>query len=124
MKTLKNQLSGMPQMSAAFGGWKIKISLLKITQTVTSGLVTETSAKVDVQGTWQPLSPQAIQLKPDDQRSWEWIDLHVEGNAMVFKTNDRITRDGVRYKVMASLDYTLNNFSEYHLVRDFPAGGA
>lgn len=106
-------------MSAAFGSWKVAIVLMKIVQIVQDGFVINNETPVKFQGTWQPLSPEEIALKPDGQRSWEWIDLHVEGNRIIFQTNDRVSRNGLIYKVMAVRDYTLNNFSEYHLIRDY-----
>lgn len=115
----------MPQMSAAFAGWKTSIDLKKITQSVgTDGFVEESETALTVQGTWQPLSPEEIMLKPDGQRSWEWIWFHVEGATLLFKTNDKIFKNGIKYKIMAVKDYTLNNFSEYHLVLDYQAEGA
>lgn len=119
MATPLNQLSGMPQMSAAFSGWTISISLKKITQTVVNGFVQNAETDLTIKGIWQPLSPDEIALKPDGQRSWEWIWLHVEGKTLLFKTNDRIIRNGIKYKIMAVKDYTLNNYSEYHLVLDY-----
>lgn len=121
-KPLNVALSGMPQMSAAFAGWTIPISLLLIRQEISAGFLVNYEETVTVRGTWQPLDPEEIELKPEGQRSWEWVDLHVEGSTVLFKTNDRVLKDGVRYKVMSSKDYTLNNFSEYHLVRDFDDG--
>lgn len=121
-KPLNVALSGMPQMSAAFGGWTVPISLLLIRQEISAGFLVNYEETVSVKGVWQPLDPEEIELKPEGQRSWEWVDLHVQGSTVKFKTNDRVLKDGVRYKVMSSKDYTLNNFSEYHLVRDFDDG--
>lgn len=112
-------LAGMPQMHAAFAGWTIPITLTKIEQQVSSGFALNIKTDVAVMGTWQPLSPEQIALKPDGQRSWEWIDLHIEGKNVLFQTNDRIIKDDLTYKVMALRDYTLNNFCEYHLIRDY-----
>jgi hypothetical protein len=118
-KPLNVALSGMPQMSAAFAGWKVPLTLLKISQSVVDGLTVNTATTLKLVGTWQPLAPEEIKLKPDDQRSWEWIDLHIEGTTVYFVTNDRIVRNGLRYKVMGSKDYSLNNYTEYHLIRDY-----
>lgn len=121
-KPLNLALSGMPQMSAAFMGWKVNLALLRITQEISDGFLIDFQETVNVQGTWQPLDPEEIELKPEGQRSWEWIDLHIEGAKLLFDTNDRVLYNSIRYKVMARKDYTLNNFSEYHLVRDYDDG--
>lgn len=109
-------------MSAAFSGWKILVGLKKIRQEISAGFLIDFEETVNVNGTWQPLDPEQIKLKPEGQRSWEWIDLHIEGSTMLFATNDRVVKNGLRYKVMALRDYTLNNFSEYHLIRDYDDG--
>jgi hypothetical protein len=114
-----NQQSGMPQMTAAFMGWTIALDLLRITQSVVEGFVQEVESLTRIMGIWQPLSPEEIELKPEGQRAWEWIDLHVQGKTFNFKVNDRIKRDDIPYKVMAVKDYRLNNYVEYHLIRDY-----
>lgn len=114
-----NMQSGMPQMNAVFNGWTIRITFDVITQTIVNGFTVDTPKQVTVDAVWQPLSPEQIALKPDGQRSWEWIQLHVRGKELVFATNDIVTRNGVKYKVMAVKDYTLNNYSEYHLIRNY-----
>ena len=106
-------------MNAAFNGWTTRITLIVIVQYIVDGFSTDTEIPKTVDAIWQPLDPETIALKPDGQRSWEWIDLHIRGNSVVFATNDRIIRDGVKYKVMAIKDYRLNNYTEYHLVRDY-----
>ncbi len=106
-------------MSAAFSGWTQKLTLNKITQTIADGLVQDIKSTLTVSGTWQPLSPEEIALKPDGQRSWEWFDLHIEGASILFATNDRVIYAGKTYKIMAVKDYTLNNYSEYHLILDY-----
>jgi len=114
-----NMQSGMPQMNAAFNGWTMPITLKVVTQNIVDGFVEDLVVNRTVQAIWQPLSAEEIALKPDGQRSWEWIDLHVRGNQFAFATNDRIERDGIRYKVMAVKDYRLNNYTEYHLCLDY-----
>lgn len=114
-----NQLSGMPQMSAAFSGWMKSFSLNIITQAVVDGFVTEVKRAVTYRGTVQPLSPEQIALKPDGQRSWEWLQIHVLTGGDNLKTNDRIDYNGKEFKVMSVKDYSLNNYVEYHVVADY-----
>lgn len=123
MKTL-NQISGMPQMAAAFAGWMKAITLVRIVQTVdASGFVTNTSTTIKYNGTIQPLDPEQIKLKPDGQRSWQWLQIHAFAGSLNLVTNDRIVFNGVKYKVMNIYDYSLNNFIEYHLIQDYEQAG-
>jgi len=114
-----NRQNSMPQMSAAFAGWTQKINLYVITQQIFAALVVESSRRVTVNGVWQPLSPRQIAIKPEGERAWEWIDFHVQGNQTVFDIGNQIKRDGIPYKIMASKDFRLNNYTEYHLIRDY-----
>lgn len=109
-------------MNAAFSGWTIPIVLQKVGQVVIEdGLVYENLESITVTGTWQPFGAKQLMLKPEGQRAWEWVDFHVRGSSMLFKVNDKVIRSGLPYKVMALFDYTLNNYSEYHLIRDYDA---
>lgn len=114
-----NQLSGMPQMSAAFSGWTTSLDITKITQTIVNNLVQETYTNLNINGVWQPLSPKQIALKPEGERAWSWFMLHVEGNSVPLEVNDKVMFGGQKYKVMNRHDYELNNYVQLDLVLDF-----
>jgi hypothetical protein len=108
-------------MSAAFAGWFSPITLTVITQTINAGLVTDTESTVTFQGVIQPLSPEQIQLKPEAQRSFQWLQIHCKTGGGTLNTNDRIIYGAKTFKVMAPLDYSLNGFLEYHAIEDYEA---
>jgi len=115
--------NGMPQMSAAFAGWTQKISLVIVTQTVVDdGIVVPTETQITFQGTIQPLSAEEIQLKPEGQRAFQWLDIHCMGKISILKKDDRIIYNGQRYKVMGFKDYSLNNYTEYNAIADYQDG--
>jgi len=114
-----NQMTGMPQMKAAFSNWMTTITLAIVTQNVVNGFIYDTTTVVSFKGVIQPLSPEQIQLKPDGQRSWPWLQIHCVAGSLNLVTNDIILYNDVRYKVMAVKDYSLNNFIEYHVIKDY-----
>lgn len=118
MKTL-DQYSGMPQIQSAFMGWTTSITLSIITQAVTNGFIVDSSTEVTFDGVIQPLSPQKIMLKPEGQRAWEWLQIHCFSGRLNLNINDRIIYNGTKYKIMASNDYSLDNYIEYHAIKDF-----
>ena len=120
-KTL-DQLSGMPQMRVAFGGWTQPITLQIIEQTVVDGFVIDVPRNFTFTGTIQPLSPNKIMLKPEGQRAWEWLQIHCIASSEALKPNDRIIYNDRKFKIMAQNDYSLNNFIEYHAVLDYEEG--
>lgn len=142
-----NMGSGMPHMGAAFAGWAKPITVYKRTQTLIDGLVTYTGdpsqwdqagpqqqfdmegATFDVKippvtaisftGVIQPLNPKLIELKPEGQRAWEWLQVHCTSGVLDLDTDDQIIYNQKNFKVMAVNDYSLNGYVEYHLIRDY-----
>lgn len=113
-----NQLSGMPQMSVAFSGWKSTISLVKIVNNIVDGFNTPTETTVTFKGVIQPLSAENLELKPEAQRGFEWLQIHVEiddnTNFIQLNIGDNILYDGRKYRINGLKDYKLNNYVEYH----------
>lgn len=114
-----NQLSGMPQMAVTLNGWQKSIDIIKITQSVVDGIPVSAEQSIAFQGTVQPLDPESVKLKPEGQRSWEWLQIHVKSGSNNLKTDDRIKYNNVIFKIMGKKDYSLNGFLEYHAVADF-----
>jgi len=115
-----NQISGMPDVSGTLEGWKHDITLVKLSRTITDGVSTPTETEHEYSGTVQPLSPQQIKLKDEGQRSWSWWQIHIDINAPVeLIPDDRIVYNGLKLKVMAKRNYTLNGYIEYHAIEDY-----
>ena len=113
------QSSGMPNMANTLSGWEVPITFVKIIQTVQEGdLVTE-QIPIKFMGVWQPLKDEALELKPEGQRSWEWYWLHVRSGSVELETADKILFLGKRFKIITRKDYSLNGFIEYEICRDY-----
>ncbi|MBZ5673707.1 MAG: hypothetical protein LAP61_05615 [Acidobacteriia bacterium] len=113
-----NKISGMPRVGAAFAGWQNKIELLKRSQTVVDGLVQSIDSPFSFTGVMQPLSPNQIELKPEGQRAFEWLQIHCTSGPLNLDPNDRIFFNEKLYKIMAQNDYSLNGYIEYHAIQD------
>ncbi len=118
MKTL-DQMTGMPQMGAAFSNWTTKITLKRIAQKIIDGLVSEETENITFQGVVQPLSAKQLALKPEGDRAFQWLQIHCLTTTQDLVTNDRIEYAGQKYKIMNVWNWQLNNFIEYHAVEDF-----
>lgn len=114
-----NQINNMPNMSGTLNGWMNTITLVIISQTVVNGIPTNTQTTATYRGVVQPLSPEQVNLKPEGQRSWEWLQIHVQLGGRALKNDDRIIYNDKKFKVMARKDYTLNGYIEYHIVEDY-----
>lgn len=118
VKTLSG-LSGMPQMNNTLNGWEVPLTLVKVIQNVVEGDLVTTEIKINFKGVWQPLKDEALELKPEGQRSWEWVWIHARASELNLETGDKVIFNNKRYKVTSKKDYTLNAFVEYQLCRDY-----
>lgn len=111
--------SGMPQMDTTLVGWEMPLVLIRIKQNVIDGDLVTSEQTFKFQGVWQPLKDEALELKPEGQRSWEWIWIHAKATQLNLETADKVIFKNKRYKVMQKKDYGLNSFVEYQLCRDY-----
>lgn len=112
-------LSGMPQMDTTLRGWEVPLTLEKVYQNIIEGDLSYTTKKINFKGVWQPLRDEQLELKPEGQRSWEWIWIHAVASTLNLETADKVIFNKKRYKVKDKKDYSLNGFVEYQLVRDY-----
>ena len=118
VKTLSG-LSGFPNMAATLNGWEVPLTLVKVIQNVVDGDLVTTELKINFKGVWQPLKDESLELKPEGQRSWEWVWIHARASELNLETGDKVIFNNKRYKVTSKKDYTLNAFVEYQLCRDY-----
>lgn len=110
----------MPKITSAFNGWQDRIVLLRHSETVdANGFVDDTAQPLSFYGTIQPLKPREIELKPEGQRSFTWLQIHCQTNATTLIPGDSIKWKGQLYKVMARIDYSLNGYVEYHIIKNY-----
>lgn len=111
--------SGMPQMNTTLQNWQVPLTLVRIVQNVIEGDLVTTEITYNFKGVWQPLKNEMLELKPESQRSWEWIWIHAESSELNLETADKVIFNNKRYKVIQKKDYGLNSFVEYELCRDY-----
>lgn len=117
-----NQSSGMPKVGTALSGWKNNITLQTVVDFINSeGFNVPITTQTTFRGVVQPLSAEQIQLKSEGQRAWRWLQIHAIAGSLNLAVNSIIVYNDIEYKVMGVYDYSLNNYIEYHVVRDYQA---
>ena len=121
---IKQKRLNLPQMNSAINRWAVSLSLVKVSQDIVDGDKVEISETIDLQGVWQPLNGEQLQSKPEGQRSWEWVLLHVQikdlnPTKVTLSTGDKVLYEQKYYKVMSVKDYGLYGYAEYELCRDY-----
>lgn len=109
---------GLPKIKVALNGWESNITLNKLTSALVDYENVNTVEEISFKGVVQPLTAEALRLKPLESRSWEWLMIHTRTYSEL-ETNDLIEYNGKKFKVMAKNDYNLNGYYEYHLVKNY-----
>lgn len=114
-----NEISGMPNVGGALSGWTMNLMLVVIRQEIIDGFVKSIEKPIKFSGTIQPLSPRKIEMKPEGQRAWKWLQIHCREGSLKLKPGDKIEWMSEKFKLMADNDFSLNGFVEYHVVKDY-----
>jgi hypothetical protein len=108
----------IPKIQFALNCWESPIDMIKISQSNVDGDIINIETVISFKGVIQPLTGEALRIKPLEMRSWEWLMIHTRTGVEIF-TNDLIEYEGKKYKVMEEKNYSLNGYYEYHLVKDY-----
>lgn len=108
----------LPKIQFALNCWQEPITMTKVTQSIVDHQTVNTKELITFKGVVQPLTAEALKIKPLETRSWEWLMIHTR-TAVELSTNDLVELDGKKYKVMFDKNYSRNGYYEYHLVKDY-----
>ncbi len=109
----------IPKIQQALNGWESEISLVKNVQSIDSdGILIETTTTIIFQGVVQPLKPEQNKASPEGKRSWEGWQVHTRTQQSL-TTGDKVVYLGNNYEVEARLNYEINGYFEYHLLKDY-----
>ena len=110
----------IPKIQSALNGWESRITLSSVvSQTIDDrGIKQDVLASFKFKGVIQPLSPEQMSHRPAGDRSWQNWQIHTR-TKLTFQTGDQVTYLGKSYKIEAKLDYELNNYYEYHLLKKY-----
>src|SRR4051812_45508633 len=105
-------------MSATLQNWFQPMTFTRLVKTVVNYKVVETLTNYDFHGVIQAFSPQQVSMRPEGQRNWKWFKVHADPG-LTLEPDEVITYQGVKYRVMSKLDYSLYGHVEYDLIQDF-----
>ena len=109
----------LPKIQFALNGWEVPVTLEKITSsTIVDFEKVNIKESINFQGVVQPLTAEALKMKPLETRSWEWLMIHTRTSVEIV-TGDLIEYEGKEFKVMFDKNYSSYNYYEYHLVKNY-----
>lgn len=108
----------LPKMTAALGAWSTNFKFECITKSIENFQVVERKRIVDFKGVVVPLSPRQLEIKPEGQRAWRWLEIHAK-NCLAIKPDDEVIYKCVRYRVMAVHDWANYGYYRYEIAEAF-----
>ena len=108
----------LPNMANAIMAWQQTITVEVITKTLVNYQVTETKTPVSFLGVLINLQSTQLELKPEGQRQWNWVEVHSLTDLEV-KLDDEVVIKNRRFRVMASADYSDYGYYRYELAEAF-----
>jgi hypothetical protein len=113
-----DDLSTVPDVGAALRAWFQKITLFKVTKQFIDFEVVESRIPFTTSGVIQPLSGTSLEMKPEGQRAWDWLELHCE-NGLILTVDEVVEYRGRKYRIMNKKGYSAYGFTYYEMVNDY-----
>lgn len=114
-KKLNSTPGTLPDVSIAMKTWFQKMTFVKIVKQTIGFEIVEVLEEFNFRGVMQPLGPEELKIKPENERSLKWQMLHAE-TVLPLATDDEVIYDSIRYRVMKTPNYEKYGYIEYHLV--------
>lgn len=115
----------VPYMANTLKGWTTKRTIQKMQQTVvnhkpTVSIVATYSVDINI----QPVPQYKVDRKPDVQRTWKWWSIIIKNppssnGEPLFKTNDIIVVNNIKYKIQSGSDWSESGFEKYECIEDY-----
>ncbi len=110
---------GLPNVVVALDNWYQNMTFQTVVKSILNGVLVETLTEIIFKGVMQPLSPENLKIKPQEQRFFIWQQLHCDISLNLL-VDDIAQYAGNSYRVMAKYDYNKYGYYEYHLVDEGP----
>lgn len=108
----------LPKLNPAIGPWAQCFSFDCITKGLDNYQSIERKRNVQFRGVVTPLSPRQLEIKPEGQRAWRWLEVHATAD-LAIKPDDEVVFKCVRYRVMAVHDWSDYGYFRYEIAEAF-----
>jgi hypothetical protein len=105
-------------MTAAFGAWSQNFTFECITKQLENFQTVERKRAINFRGVIAPLKVRQLEIKPEGQRAWRWLEVHAK-TCLALKIDDEIIYKCVRYRVMAVHDWSDYGYFRYEIAEGF-----
>lgn len=110
--------AGLPEMRETVVGWMRPLILSRVIKQQVNFRIVESEEQLNTRGVIQPFSKRRLEMKPEGERSWEWIQIHTTPdlkmeNGWIIKIANK------QYRVVGQWDFSRYGYMEYELCNDY-----
>ena len=105
-------------MRSAIRGWFRPITLVRVMTSIVDMEAKQARVEQECSGLVQPFGAQQLRLKPEGERSWNWVMLHVTPD-VVLRNGEEFEIRGTRYRVMSNNGWSDFGYISYELVEGY-----
>lgn len=110
----------MPYLGRALKGWTKKSNIKVITKSIVDHEIVETESDDYQQANFQPVPPEKVDRKPEEQRNFKWWKVIVKSSTFIMKIDDIIIDAyGRRFRVDSVDDWRESGFTSYEVHEDY-----
>jgi uncharacterized repeat protein (TIGR02543 family) len=109
----------VPNLSGAIRGWTKKTAVLLVTKTVVNAKIIQTATEVILDMNLQPLQPEKVNRKPEEQRAWKWYSLLTKKLSATLSIDNIVIINNIRYRVESVQNWQDAGFRRYECIEDF-----
>jgi len=108
----------VPDAGQSMRAWFQKLTLYHVKKIINDFETSESKIPFTTSGVIQPLSGRKLEMKPEGQRSWDWLEVHCE-NGLTLVPDEVIEYKGTKYRIMQTKNYSAYGYGYYEMVNDY-----
>lgn len=108
----------LPNLANAVRAWVQPFTFERISKTIVNYQMVETKTTVSFQGVVAPLKQTDLEVKPEGQRQWRWLEVHSTID-LSLALDDKLIWKNVTYRVMAAQTWDDYGYYKYELAEAF-----
>lgn len=109
----------VPNVSGAIRGWTKKQEVRLVTKTVVNAKVTQTATTIILNMNLQPLQPEKVNRKPEDQRAWKWFSILVKSGYQKMDIDNVVIVSGIPYRIESVQNWETSGYVRYEAHEDY-----
>ena len=109
----------VPNLSGAIRGWTKKTVCLLVTKTIINAKIVQTATEITLDMNLQPLQPEKVNRKPEDQRAWKWFQIITTKASQTLKIDDLVIIKGRRFRLESAQNWEDDGYRRYECVEDY-----